>query len=449
MSADLELLTPAGEKLLGELRGLTVTPDLALRLSASLRGLYPTSLVAAALTQQSLRIAGREKFSRADDMLFTRAGLEQASPEAVAAHSARRFAGLTDMADLCCGIGGDLLALTAVMTSACAEVGPRSTRGPVAGGTGVTASGGRNSVGGRAGAASRGGRVLAVDNDRDVLAFAMRNLAVYGRDAAVSAVCADVRDADLTGIEAVFVDPARRAGGRRLRTGDSQPPLAWCFELAGQVPRVCVKAAPGLAHELVPAGWEIEFVAVARGLKEALLWSPAFATTTRRATVLAPGGTVARVPSPQLPGALPAPAENTLVASPGLPLAVAAPGEYLLDPSPAVTRAGLVAELGRELGAWQIDPMIAFLSLDRAASTPFARTLRVLESMPWHERKVATRLRELGIGSADIRRRGLAGDVQQIHRRLALSGDQHATIVITRRDDRPWCLICAAPPDGS
>jgi THUMP domain-like len=121
---------------------------------------------------------------------------------------------------------------------------------------------------------------------------------------------------------------------------------------------------------------------------------------------------------------------------------VAAPGEYLLDPNPAVTRAGLVAELAHELGAWQLDPMIAFLSLDRPASSPFARTLRVIASLPWREREVAAKLRELGVGAADIRRRGLAGDVQQIHRRLGLRGDKSAVIVLTRRNNRPWGLIC-------
>jgi hypothetical protein len=53
----------------------------------------------------------------------------------------------------------------------------------------------------------------------------------------------------------------------------------------------------------------------------------------------------------------------------------------------------------------------------------------------------------LGIGSADIRRRGLAGDVGQIHRRLGLTGDRRATIVLTRCEDRPWCLVCADVAD--
>ena len=389
MSQAARLLTPAGEELLGLLSGIDVTPDLALRLGAELRDRYPADLVAAALTQQALRVAAKEKFSRAGEMYFTRNGLEQASGEQVAAHSARRFAGLPLVADLCCGIGGDLTALAAATQ-----------------------------------------RVLAVDTVCSNLQFATRNAAVYGAFGRVSPVCADVRDLRLAGIPAAFIDPARRAGGHRLRTGDSQPPLSWCVALADQMKRVCIKAAPGLAHALIPAGWEAEFVAVGRNLKEALLWSPAFAATPRRATVL--------------PGGADAVGSHTLIASSAVlpPVLVRDPGEYLFDPNPAVTRAGLVAELAHDLGAWQLDPMIAFLSMDRPARTPFARTLRVVASLPWREREVAAKLRELGVGTADIRRRGLAGDVQQIHRRLGLRGDKNATIVLTRRNDRPWGLIC-------
>jgi SAM-dependent methyltransferase len=377
------LLSPVGRALLDELRGEDVTPDRALALSAGLRGRYPAELVAAGLTQQALRAAARAKFGRAQEMLFTRDGLEQASSDLTAGHAARRLAGFGVVADLCCGIGGNLAAL--------------------------------------AGQAP----VLAVDRDLATLELARHNAAACGAVHPVALVCADVlRLGRLP--KAVFIDPARRAGGRRLATGASEPPLGWCLSLAERA-AVGIKAAPGLDRALVPAGWEAEFVAVGRDLKEALLWSPALATAARRATVL-PGG-------------------DTLVPEPGAALPVAAPGEWLLDPNPAVTRAGLVAELGRRLGAWQIDPMIAFLSCDAAVSTPFARTLRVLESMPWHERRAAARLRALGIGSADIRRRGLAGDVDLIRRRLGLragAGGRTAVIVLTRREDRPWGLICVA-----
>jgi SAM-dependent methyltransferase len=389
--AGLELLTPAGQELLDRLAGEDVTPDRALALSTELRRSYPPPLVAAALTQQSLRMSARAKFARAGAMLFTRPGLEQASSELAAAHSARRFRGYATVADLCCGIGGNLAALAA------------------------------------------GSRVLAVDRDLTSLEFARHNVRASGAEHAVAAVCADVRQLTAGGArpDAVFIDPARRSGGRHLRAGASEPPLDWCLALPGWVPAVGIKAAPGLPRELVPPGWEAEFLAVGRQLKEALLWSPALATAPRRATVL-PGG-------------------DTLLPERGAAVPVAAPGAYLLDPNPAVTRAGLVQDLARRLGAWQIDPMIAFLAADEPVATPFARTLRVLESMPWNEKRVALRVRELGITAADIRRRGLAGDVDLIHRRLGLranaaagqpaAGQPSAVIVMTRQDDKPWGLI--------
>ena len=104
-----------------------------------------------------------------------------------------------------------------------------------------------------------------------------------------------------------------------------------------------------------------------------------------------------------------------------------------------------MADLARAVGAWQLDPRIAFLSAKQEVATPFARTLRVVDSAPWNEKLFARRLRELGVGAADLRRRGLAGDVDQIRRRLKLAGPHRATVVLTRVGDKPWGLICADP----
>jgi SAM-dependent methyltransferase len=386
------LLSAAGQELLRRLAGVDVSPEAALALSASLRAEYPADLVAAALTQQALRVAGRAKFSQADQMLFTRAGLEQASSEMTGRHAATRFAGARVVADLCCGIGGNLIALA----DACEAV-------------------------------------VGVDRDPVNLEFARHNVSVYAPSRQAAFVCADVR-IGLAGIDAVFIDPARREGQRRLPTGQYTPPLGWCLRLPETVPSVAIKAAPGVRRDLVPPGWETEFVAVGRELKEALLWSPTLARAgvASRATILPSGDTLTSA------------ADAYAYAE---PTPLAAPGAFLFDPNPAVTRAGLVAELARQLEAWQIDPMIAFLSADEPELTPFARTLRVVESAPWHEKRFAARLREMGIGTADIRRRGLAGDVEQIHRRLGLRGPGTAVLVLTRVANQPWALICIPYPE--
>ncbi|MGB6164262.1 MAG: hypothetical protein WBF75_17175, partial [Pseudonocardiaceae bacterium] len=90
------------------------------------------------------------------------------------------------------------------------------------------------------------------------------------------------------------------------------------------------------------------------------------------------------------------PEGHVLLALPGDEVEHRDPGAFLLDPNPAVTRAGLVEDLARGLD----------------------------------------------IGSVDIRRRGLAGDVEDLHRQLKLCGTRRATLVMTRVNDRPWSLIC-------
>jgi hypothetical protein len=393
------LLTLPGQELLAR---LAAEPDGgSLAVAERLRREYPAGLVATAMAQRELRRAAEAKFSRAAQMLFTRAGYEQSSSEAIASYRAGRLGHASRIADLCCGIGGDLIALAAASD------------------------------------------VLAVDRDETHARLALHNAAVYGRAERVTAVVADVRDVSLAGIDAVFIDPARRAGpgaasaagAHRFRAGTSEPPLGWCVALTGLVEAVCIKAAPGIPEELIPPGWEAEFIAEARDLKEAVLWSPSLASAPdaahgpRRATVLTQ------------------PVPCTLIARPGDPVPLREPGQYLLDPNPAVTRAGLVEDLARELGSdvAKIDPHIAFLTLDREVRTPFARTLRVEHSAPWHEKQFAKRLRALDVGAVDIRRRGLAGDVDQIRRRLKLAGKTRATIVITRVNDKPWGLICTDP----
>ena len=388
------LLTDDGRALLDEMAAVVLTASNELAVAEKLRVRYPVELVTAVLGMHELRSRAGVKFTRAADMYLTRDGLEQASGESSSRHRARRFAGAARVVDLCTGIGGDLIGL--------------------AGAPGVL-------------------EVTAVDRDPLHLRMAVLNAAVYGVGAEVRTSCVDVRDADLDGVDAVFVDPARRASGRRLRTGESEPPLAWCAALTERVAGVGVKAAPGLDRASVPRGWEVEFVAHGRDLKEAVLWSPSMAGVgvASRATVL-PSGL----------GPHGAATETEFLPVPGEPVECRDPGEYLLDPNPAITRAGLVEDLARVLGTWKIDPMIAFLSADQPVTSPFARTLRVLDSAPWREKELAARLRALGIGSVDVRRRGLAGDVDVLRRRLKLPPGRPATLVMTRVADQPWALIC-------
>ncbi|MYS44494.1 SAM-dependent methyltransferase, partial [Streptomyces sp. SID5998] len=86
-----------------------------LAVATRLRREHPAALVSAALGQARLRQRAAAKFGAADArrMFFTPHGVEQSTRASVAAYRAARLtqAGVTSLADLCCGIGGDAIAL--------------------------------------------------------------------------------------------------------------------------------------------------------------------------------------------------------------------------------------------------------------------------------------------------------------------------------------------------
>src|SRR3954467_7412065 len=84
-----------------------------------LRGRFTSNQTHLLLEQTELRRRATAKFTQAHQMFFTRVGLEQATDQWVSRYKASRFtverAGASPppflIADLCCGIGGDLQAL--------------------------------------------------------------------------------------------------------------------------------------------------------------------------------------------------------------------------------------------------------------------------------------------------------------------------------------------------
>lgn len=381
------LISPAGRDLLTRIGELAASGTPTLRISELLRADEPGERVALALTQRELRHHARQKFPDADRLFFTREGLEQATSAAIADHRARRYGDAHAVVDLCCGIGGDLMALAR-----------RPQSGPLTG----------------------------VDLDPVHLLLARENVAITAPDQELATIEADVRDVDLTPYDAVFIDPARRSASGRLDGIASEPPLEWAISLADRVAAVGIKTAPGIPRDLVPARWELETIALGTDLKEAVLWSPALAAASRTGTVIDDAGVHHLRPVP----------------GPPVPLTAPGPGGWLLDPNPAVTRAGLVEDLARHLGAAKIDEEIAFLVADHPVETPFARFLPIIDALPWHERQLKRQLRDLDAGPVDLRRRGLAGDVDRITRRLRGKGSRRIVVAMTRVAGDPWAIIC-------
>jgi SAM-dependent methyltransferase len=374
------LLTEPGQRLLAR---ASEAPEDPLEASAQLRRHAEPEHVAAALTQAMLRRRAVAKFGDlAARMYFTPDGLEQATRMAVAEHRAARLgAALTEsIVDLGCGIGGDLVSFAHA---------------------GITAAG--------------------VDLDPVRVEVARANLAALDLGGAV--MVADATTLDLSPFAVAFADPARRtARGRTFSVEDWTPP--WPFVATLLRRDSCVKVAPGIPHDLVPADVEAEWVSDHGEVKEAALWSGALATTRRRATVIGDGG-LATLTDEDLP-------EDSTVR----PV-----GGFLYEPDGAVIRAGLVTAVAAGVGGGLLDAHIAYVTSDEAFRTPFARSYRVVEELPHREKPLRAALRERGIGRLTIKKRGVTVVPDELRKRLDLSGDAEATIVLTRAGGSGVCLL--------
>jgi hypothetical protein len=351
--------------------------------------MLPANVASAAVEQASLRRRGRAKFGDvANDMWFTANGLEQATSAVAARHRAIRFGALNtalgrpaNVADLCCGIGADLRAMTAAGCS-----------------------------------------VAGFDHDPVTVLAARMNV-----DSPVD--CVDVQSVDVDAYDAAFIDPARRGGGRRTFDVNAySPPWSFVTALLAKMPSAAAKVAPGIPHDLVPGAIEIEWVSVGGGLKEAVLWAGLLTdgSTRRRATLLPSGATMHAISDADEP-------------APTGPMR-----RYLYEPDDAVVRAHLIGDLARAIDGVLLDATTAYLTSGRLVETAFARAFEVRDVMPFSLKRLRSALRERGIGGVTIMKRGSAIDVEALRRDLRLSGTKQAVVVLALIGGKHHAVIADA-----
>ncbi|MGQ4359296.1 class I SAM-dependent methyltransferase [Streptomyces sp. SAS_272] len=378
------LRTPEGRALLDAVRGTAPADELAV--ATRLRREHPADLVSAALGQARLRQRAAVKFGArdAERMFFTPNGVEQSTRASVAGYRAERMKalGVTSVADLCCGIGGDAIAL-----------------------------------------ARAGIRVLAVDRDPAAAEAARANAEALGLGELIEVREADVTEVDARGYDAVFVDPARRGGrGRIFDPEGYSPPLSWAVGAALAAPHAALKIAPGVPHEAVPVEAEAEWISDGGDVKEAVLW---FGTEpgTVRATLL--------------------PGPRTLIGS-GLPDPRVRPvGRYLYEPDGAVIRAHLVADVARELDGGLVDETIAYVTADALRPTPYATAYEITDQLPFGVKKLKALLRERGVGALTVKKRGSAVEPEELRKKVLPKpqGSEAVTVFLTRVAGAPTMLI--------
>jgi hypothetical protein len=106
-----------------------------------------------------------------------------------------------------------------------------------------------------------------------------------------------------------------------------------------------------------------------------------------------------------------------------------------------VIRAGLVTAVAAGVDGGLVDEHIAYVTSDQAFRTPFARSYEVLEQLPFKEKALRAALRERRVGRLTIKKRGVDVVPDQLRKRLSLSGDEEATVVLTRVAGKGTALL--------
>ncbi len=386
MSQIDQLLTSEGLALLRDLEGELQEAD-PLKLVARLRKQGASAeLSAQVLTQLKLRRKAVAKFGLfAKEMLFTEAGLEQATRLSVAAHHAGRFQaeGITSVTDLGCGIGADSLAFAAA-----------------------------------------GLRVIAVEQDQQTAALASFNLASFENATVLQATAESVA----IETEGLWFDPARRdlthTGERHKVVGpeDFSPSLDWIFKLARTKPSG-VKLGPAFPLELIPEDAQAEWVSHDGDLVELTLWFGFGDEGSRSALKLGQESHRYR-------------ASEVILAEVG-PL-----GRYVYEPDSSLIRSGLMGNLAQDLGLNLISPQIAYLSSDKFLSSPWLKSYELIEEIAPDEKRIATWCRDREIGILEIKKRGVDITPEQLRPKLKLKGAGTATLILTKVGGARKALFC-------
>jgi hypothetical protein len=84
---------------------------------------------------------------------------------------------------------------------------------------------------------------------------------------------------------------------------------------------------------------------------------------------------------------------------------------------------------------------IAWVTADAAHETPFAQSFRVREVLPLHPNQLKKRQRALEIGRLEIKKRGVDIDPAKLRKELQPRGDEAATLICTRVQDRRVAIL--------
>lgn len=347
-----------------------------LRIAKRLRRDMTPQRAALVMEMAQLRIRARRKFARSDAMFFTRRSLEQASGEFIAEYKALRFKSKESLADICCGIGGDLLSL------------------------------------------ARHTKAVGIDRDPAVAILAMANLEACGLPGVVRQM--DFQAVDQVDFSAFHFDPNRR-NHQRKTVGDLLEPslpsiLAW---IPDNTP-VAIKVAPATPrHKDTPEMAELEWIGDSRECKQQVVWlGGAQQVAGARTATVVRGDSFNQY--------------RSLAGSDEIPQVITDHvKEFVYEPHPAVLASGLTDALAAEHDLARLAANVAYLTGPAELDQPMMAKFRVIDVLPMEVKKTARELERLHAGPVEFKKRSVNTVYYEAFKRIKTRGSEPFVVILS------------------
>lgn len=320
-----------------------------------------------AFTQWELRKrAAAKQFPRAEELLYTREALEQATHFALATYHASLFPKGALVADLTCGIGSDLIALAG--------------RGPVRG--------------------------YEIDAER--FECALHNLQTCGFEGQV--LNADCRQ-NPWDFHYAIADPSRRVAGKRTANPDEFAPNP--EELAVRMKDLrlgLIKLSPLLPDPfLARLGTGLQFVSYGGECREALVICGSEAPSGRWAVKIG---------------------EAHALPEAAVPRAEDSPEDFLYEADPAAIRAHAMGSIPGADSMAALGDSNGYLTSRVHSPSPWVKKYRVLASGRFDAKEIKVRLRELGRRCTIVKSRAPGIDADELLKKVRSEGDGDSVLVL-------------------
>ena len=389
-------LTEAVRRRLAQRRIITVA-DVSLW-----RRQHPEYAVPCAIAVSQCRLKAADKFPLQSEALWAvPEALQQATSARVAAYKAQRIADLAQpkiVLDLCCGIGGDMLALS--------HLAP----------------------------------VLAMDISMVRAWMAHHNAMVFPAKYPAMVVQGDLRNFPVRLTSGIFVhiDPARRSGGNRNHDFASMHPAPRVlFGVLEKAFAGVIKLSPAVNFSTLPTG-HLELISEHGTVVQALLWTGSVRTklgeNKRTATVIDLATTWSICDS------------STDLAAPELH--AHQPEKWLYEIDGAVTRAGLAAALAKELKLQWLSPDGGYMTGPQYLQHPALTAFEVYDNFAYTESELFRKLKDAGnkhppaAGTIEVKTRGGLGlNTDQLQKKLTKICSCDCTVLIYRCAHGKACII--------